>query len=464
MVALDALLREGSVSGAAASLNMQVSAVSRLLAELRDLYGDPILVRTGNGMRPTPFAESLRLRLRRLANEAELLASAGAPMQASAPEAAQVGSEWAVAGAASVVPLAVTSDDQLIASPTPVGIANRIAEIGDNADPHLRLARYIATTGPGAGQSRPLTFDEARDAMSIILDGHADPVQIGGLLIPIQYRGPAATELAGFATAVRDSLTGVPRNMAVPDLDWPAYVSPRIRSAPWFIHAAKLIAANGYSVLLHGHYGRGPESGKLEAAAADADIPVCATVAEVDAALRGRRIAYAPIAALLPQVGSILGLHSLFGMRNPLNAAVNMVNPLGADATIVGASQTSRRDLYREVAKVMNLANIAVVGSVRDIAEMPAGKATKIYTLLAGVERDIMVGARKSVKTGVSGLMTQREYWKAVWTGAARDDGAEATIVLTAAVALLALAKRSEASFEECLAAAQDMWSARSRR
>ncbi|WP_430514490.1 helix-turn-helix domain-containing protein [Pannonibacter phragmitetus] len=73
LIALDALLREGSVSAAAASMGLQVSAMSRMLAQLREFYGDPLLERTGQGMRPTPFAEALRLEVRGLANDAEVL-------------------------------------------------------------------------------------------------------------------------------------------------------------------------------------------------------------------------------------------------------------------------------------------------------------------------------------------------------------------------------------------------------
>lgn len=56
---LRALLRECSVTRAAASLGLSPSAVSCALAELRLLLDDPLLVPTGRAMRMTPRAEQL---------------------------------------------------------------------------------------------------------------------------------------------------------------------------------------------------------------------------------------------------------------------------------------------------------------------------------------------------------------------------------------------------------------------
>jgi DNA-binding transcriptional LysR family regulator len=60
LIALDALLAEGSVTGAARSLGLSSSAMSRTLARLRSAMGDPLLVRAGRGLVPTPHAAALR--------------------------------------------------------------------------------------------------------------------------------------------------------------------------------------------------------------------------------------------------------------------------------------------------------------------------------------------------------------------------------------------------------------------
>ncbi|GAA1640829.1 LysR family transcriptional regulator [Georgenia ruanii] len=59
LVALDALLAERSVTRAAERLMIGQSAMSSTLARLRRIFDDPLLVRQGRTLQPTPLAESL---------------------------------------------------------------------------------------------------------------------------------------------------------------------------------------------------------------------------------------------------------------------------------------------------------------------------------------------------------------------------------------------------------------------
>jgi DNA-binding transcriptional LysR family regulator len=70
LIALDALLAEGSVAGASRRLGLSASAMSRTLKRLRAATGDPLLVRAGRGLVPTPRAAELRGRVRDLSAEA----------------------------------------------------------------------------------------------------------------------------------------------------------------------------------------------------------------------------------------------------------------------------------------------------------------------------------------------------------------------------------------------------------
>lgn len=68
---LDVLLAEGSVASAARRLRLSPSAMSRALARLRETTGDPLLVRAGRGLVPTPRAIELRERVGQLVQDAE---------------------------------------------------------------------------------------------------------------------------------------------------------------------------------------------------------------------------------------------------------------------------------------------------------------------------------------------------------------------------------------------------------
>jgi DNA-binding transcriptional LysR family regulator len=71
LITLDAVLSEGSVARAARRLRLSPSAMSRALARLRVTTGDPLLVRAGRSLVPTPRALELRERVSQLVQDAE---------------------------------------------------------------------------------------------------------------------------------------------------------------------------------------------------------------------------------------------------------------------------------------------------------------------------------------------------------------------------------------------------------
>lgn len=68
---LDVLLTEGNVTRAARRLGLSPSAMSRSLARLRETTGDPLLVRAGRGLVPTPRALELRDKVAQLVVDAQ---------------------------------------------------------------------------------------------------------------------------------------------------------------------------------------------------------------------------------------------------------------------------------------------------------------------------------------------------------------------------------------------------------
>lgn len=69
LITLNVLLDEGNVARAAKRLRLSPSAMSRSLTRLRETLGDPLLVRAGRGLVPTPRALELRKDIGRLTQE-----------------------------------------------------------------------------------------------------------------------------------------------------------------------------------------------------------------------------------------------------------------------------------------------------------------------------------------------------------------------------------------------------------
>jgi DNA-binding transcriptional LysR family regulator len=80
LLTLDVLLAEGNVARAARRLGLSASAMSRALARLRETTGDPLLVRAGRGLAPTPRALELRARIGPLVEEAKAVLRPAVPL------------------------------------------------------------------------------------------------------------------------------------------------------------------------------------------------------------------------------------------------------------------------------------------------------------------------------------------------------------------------------------------------
>lgn len=78
LLALDALLDEGSVIGAARRMNLSAPAMSRTLGRIREALGDPVFVQVGRKLMPTPKALALREQVRAALEQATQVFEAGA--------------------------------------------------------------------------------------------------------------------------------------------------------------------------------------------------------------------------------------------------------------------------------------------------------------------------------------------------------------------------------------------------
>jgi DNA-binding transcriptional LysR family regulator len=73
LTTLDALLREGSVTAAARRMHLSAPAMSRALTRVREALGDPVLVRAGRKLEPTPRALAMRAEVSALVERAHAL-------------------------------------------------------------------------------------------------------------------------------------------------------------------------------------------------------------------------------------------------------------------------------------------------------------------------------------------------------------------------------------------------------
>src|SRR5690606_2550813 len=203
--------------------------------------------------------------------------------------------------------------------------------------------------------------------------GEAHPVQIGALLLALQQRPVAAGELAGLVGAARAAAGAPAPGAGWADLDWPAYLSPRVGSSPWFLHAARLMAQAGYRVLVHGQSG-----GVAEAAARYAGLPIAWSGIEADRRLRNARLAFLPLEAFAPQMQRLFGVYRLLEMRSVVHLVAPLLNPAGAPASVLGVSELASRRLHLDAAVLLGWDRMSVAARSRDVAHVVPFRATEL--------------------------------------------------------------------------------------
>ncbi|MBV2143207.1 glycosyl transferase family protein [Falsochrobactrum sp. TDYN1] len=462
LIALDALLVEGSVGGAAKQMGLSTAAMSRLLGQIREKFDDPILVRSGRSMVATPKAEALRGRLRRLANEAEALMKLdNGEIAAPSGKGHQ---SWRYTSAITIPPpLSIRKVPELENHPTPEQVAAQFANIQSENDPVRRLAKYIAITGRKIGHARPLEIHEAEDAFATILAGEADPMQISALLRLIHYRGETAPELAGMALAAHkycSTATAFP----APALDWPAHLSPNSQQSPWFMQAALLVARAGYPVVLHGNCGTGEFAGKLELAAEAVNIPIATSLAQAKSSIAAHHICFMPLAGFAPQIHALLALYPLFESRSPINSLVHLLNPMQMPASFLGVTQPAYRELHRDAAGLLGWHSVSVVSTSRDVAELVPHRPHTIHRLVDGQKTNLMLPSLSKAVSDKHASLSAFEYWHAIWSGTAADKRATHTIIATAAMALMTVLGADDESYGQFYARAEELWCRRHQR
>ncbi len=319
----------------------------------------------------------------------------------------------------------------------------------------MTLAPYVQILARGPGRSRHLTRPEARAALGLILSGAAQPEAVGAVLMLMRFRGENADEIAGFVEAIRDSAAVWPG--PAPALDWPSYAAGRSRGLPWFLLAARLVAAAGYPVLLHG-WNSADGAGSVRDALASAGIARAETLPGAADRLASAGIVYLPLERVAPEALRVLRLREVLGLRSPVNTALRLFNPGGAACSVQGVFHPPYRGLQTDAAALLGQPDQMVLKGAGGEFERAPAKEIALMGLRLGVPFD---GLAPALLDAVGRLAEGpgADDLGALWAGTVRDAYAEAIVTGTAAVALMALGHAPGIEAADRLA--QDLWNNR---
>lgn len=326
--------------------------------------------------------------------------------------------------------------------------------------PQHPFAPFLRTIGRGPTLSRPLTREEARDAMRLILEARTEGVQIGAFLLVLRYRGETAEELAGMLAAARERFAAeVPAGTI--DLDWPSYAD-RHKQQPWFVLAALLLAANGVRVLMHGIAGHAEGFAPTRPVLAALGIRPAASLAAAAERVAQENFAYVGLEDFCAPLDRLFELRPLLGVRSAVNTLARALNPLAAANQMQGVFHPPYRALHRDVALLEGQPRAIIFkGGGGEVQRNPI-KACRVVRVRDGAAEEETWPA----------LCPDADYrWReepldparvaALWRGELRLPAPEAAITGTVAFALSLLGRAHDRDAAQ--AQAEAMWRARPR-
>ena len=199
----------------------------------------------------------------------------------------------------------------------------------------FRAVIKAVATGPRG--SRDLTFAEAREATTALLDGEVSPAQAGAFLIGMRVKGEGAEELAGVAQALRDR-TPTLRDPGGRPLVVSCGAFDGVADAPPLGLAASICAAAAGAAVVTACGDRlGPKHGVTPAEVLAAlGGPARPSPRDSEAMLARAGVALVHAGAALPGWDALAVLRDEIGLRGPIHSAEKLVDWFGARRFVVG--------------------------------------------------------------------------------------------------------------------------------
>jgi anthranilate phosphoribosyltransferase len=227
----------------------------------------------------------------------------------------------------------------------------------------LRFREFVRAVGRGEKRARALSFDDARAAMGMILDGQTDPEQRGAFLLACRIKGEDPVELAGFVAAMRDRCV----KLNSPPLPHMVSVGhPYDGREDTFIMgagAAIVAAAAGAKVVLHGAP-QVPAKHAPGIAEVFQQLGIRAYLSpdEAPAFLSKNGFAHLDTRKLLPAWNSQLEIREKIGLRLPFSSAEKLLDPFSCGNLIVGIAHGPYLAKVGGAFKALNARGLVVQG------------------------------------------------------------------------------------------------------
>ena len=186
----------------------------------------------------------------------------------------------------------------------------------------MGIRDFLRDIGRGKHSARDLSRENAREMMTLVLQGRLSDLQLGAFCIAMRVKGETSDEMLGFLDAIESCINPIFNPDSNPCVILPSYNGAR--RLPLFTPLlAMLLAQKGLRVLIHG--------GNTESTRVSCQQVLqalgwpCATQPTT---LLTEPITYVPLSELCPGLWRLLQVRGEIGLRNSGHSMVKLMNPV----------------------------------------------------------------------------------------------------------------------------------------
>jgi anthranilate phosphoribosyltransferase len=230
-------------------------------------------------------------------------------------------------------------------------------------------------------EGHDLSAADTRAAMTVIMEGHASPVQIAGFLVALRAKGETTDEIAGLVRVMREYALAVP--VDGPTLDTCGTGGDRSGTFNISTVAAVVAAAGGARVAKHGNRaasGRCGSADLLEAWEVAISLPPEAVARCIDEI--GIGFCFAP--AYHPATRHVVPVRRELAVRTVFNSLGPLTNPAGAQHQTIGVSDYAIAERAAGVLAQLGTAHALVFHGADGLDELTVTAPSHVWEVRGG--------------------------------------------------------------------------------
>ncbi|MBU2863240.1 glycosyl transferase family protein [Reinekea forsetii] len=323
------------------------------------------------------------------------------------------------------------------------------------SDSAMTLPGIIRILGRGKTGSRDLTFEEAHFAMSAILDNRMDDLQLGAFLMLLRVKEETPNEIAGMVKACHEHMSTHPPYKV--DVCWPAYAGKK-RQPSWYLLAAKLLAKNNVSILMHGGGQHTANRQYAQQVCEFLQMPTAESLESAVSNIENQGFCYLPLEAININLSRLIDLKHNLGLRSCANTLVRHLTPFDSKLTVQGMFHPAYQILHHEVAdKLLQKNNIVLKGDAGEFEVRPDSDCKVLFQGFNPINSDTL--AKTMNQRAVRPSEPNLEPLISLWLGTEPNAYGQQAVIETAA---LIIAKLREITLNEARSIVLQWWKDRS--